>query len=98
MQIRKLKTKMGFLVLAKDGLNKYGIKRPKLVSFLEEEKTVEREGEKRRREEERRRRGRASKAKLQKGMELLTLSMDPWFCLVNGYLLYPNLGFVRISS
>ena len=31
-------------------------------------------------------------------MELLTLSRDPWFCLVNGYLLYPNLGFVRISS
>ena len=24
--------------------------------------------------------------------------MDPWFCLVNGYLLYPDLGFVRISS
>ena len=34
----------------------------------------------------------------QQGMELLNLSMDPWFCLVNGYLLYPNLGFVRISS
>ena len=51
---------------------------------LEEEKTVEREGEKRRREEgRRRRRGRASKAKLQKGMELLT-----WYgslvLLVNG--------------
>ena len=100
MQIRKLKTKMGFLVLAKHGLNKYGIKRPKLVSLLEKRKAVEREGEKRRREEgrrRRRRRGRASKAKLQKGMELLTLSRDPWFCLVNGYLLYPNLGFVRIS-
>ena len=27
------------------------------------------------------------------GMELLTLSRDPWFCLVNGYLWYPNLGF-----
>ena len=36
------------------------------------------------REEGRRRRGRASKAKLQKGMELLTLCMDPWFYLVNG--------------
>ena len=48
-------------------------------SHLEEEKTVEREGEKRRREEGRRRRGRASKAKLQKGMELLTLCMDPLF-------------------
>ena len=41
-------------------------------SIFEEEKTVEREGEKRRREEGRRRRARASKAKLQKGMELLT--------------------------
>ena len=69
------------------------LKDPNGVSFLRE-----REGEKRRREEGRRRRGRASKAKLQKGMELLTLSRDPWFCLVNGYLLYPNLGFVRISS
>ena len=47
MQIRKLKTKMGFLVLAKHGLNKYGIKRPKLVSFFEGEKTVERERERR---------------------------------------------------
>ena len=50
---------------------------------LEEEKTVEREGEKRRREEGRRRRGKASKAKLQKGIELLT-----WYgslvLLVNG--------------
>ena len=88
---------MGFHVLAKHGLNKHGLKDPNLVSFRKE-KTVEREGEKRRREEGRRRRGGASKAKLQKGMELLTLSMDPWFCLVNGYLLYPNLGFVRISS
>ena len=46
-----------------------------------------------------RKRGRREDEKIkQKGMELLTLSMDPWFCLVNGYLLYPNLGFVRISS
>ena len=75
MQIRKLKTKMGFLVLAKHGLNKYGIKRPKLVSFfLRRENRREREGEKRRREE-----GRASKAKLQKGMEPLTLSMELGF-------------------
>ena len=78
-------------------LTNMGLK-TKIGLIFEEEKTVEREGEKRRREEGRRRRGRASKAKLQKGMELLTLSMDPWFCLVNGYLLYPNLGFVRISS
>ena len=42
---------MGFLVLAKHGLNKYGIKRPKLVSFFEEEKTVERERERREGEE-----------------------------------------------
>ena len=59
-------------------------------------------GEKRRRKE--RRRGRRRKwrsqdqAKLKQGMELLTLSRDPWFCLVNGYLWYPNLGFVGISS
>ena len=37
-----------------------------------------------RKKKKRKRRRRASKAKLQKGMELLTLSMDPWFCLVNG--------------
>ena len=52
MQIRKLKTKMGFLVLAKHGLNKYGIKRPKIGLIFGGEKTVEREREKRRREEE----------------------------------------------
>ena len=63
MQIRKLKTKMGFLVLAKHGLNKYGIKRPKLVSFLKKRNRRERraKGEKKRKgrgreEEEKRRR------------------------------------------
>ena len=55
------------------------------------------EGEKEKKRK--RKRGRREDEELkQKGMELLTLSMDPWFCLVNGYLLYPNLGFVRISQ
>ena len=101
MQIRKLKTKMGFLVLAKHGLNKYGIKRPKIGLIFGGEKTVERERERRgeeKRKRKKREEPRSSKAKLQRGMELLTLSMDPWFCLVNDYLWYPNLGFVRISS
>ena len=100
---------MGFHVLAKHGLNKHGLKDPNLVSFWDNQKKTgmkRGEGEKEkkrkrkigRREEE----PRSSKAKIKqsqaqkKGMELLTLSMDPWFCLVNGYLLYPNLGFVRI--
>ena len=88
---------MGFHVLAKHGLNKHGLKDPNLVSFGERKTVTEEKG--RGRKKKKRKRGRrASKAKLQKGMELLTLSMDPWFCLVNGYLLYPNLGFVRISS
>ena len=74
-----------------------------LMFWSPKERKTGREGEKRKGEEGRRRRGRggeprSSKAKLQKGMELLTLSRDPWFCLVNGYLWYPNLGFVRISS
>ena len=74
-----------------------------LMFWSPKERKTGGEGEKRKGEEGRRRRGRggeprSSKAKLQKGMELLTLSRDPWFCLVNGYLLYPNLGFVRISS
>ena len=63
------------------------LKIPKWCLIFEGEKTVEREGEKRRREEGRRRRGRASKAKLQKGMELLTLCMDPWFCWL---MVYPK--------
>ena len=50
MQIRKLKTKMGFLVLAKHGLNKYGIKRPNLVSFLKRENGRERGREEKERE------------------------------------------------
>ena len=74
-----------------------------LMFWSPKERKTGREGEKRKGEEGRRRRGRggeprSSKAKLQKGMELLTLSRDPWFCLVNGYLWYPNLGFLRISS
>ena len=60
---------MGFHVLAKHGLNKHGLKDPKLVSF----------GGEKNREKKRKRRRRASKAKLQKGMELLTLSMELGF-------------------
>ena len=74
-----------------------------LMFWSPKERKTGREGEKRKGEEGRRRRGRGgsqdqAKPMLQKGMELLTLSRDPWFCLVNGYWLYPNLGFVRISS
>ena len=49
-------------------------------------------------EEKRKRKKMEEPKSSQQGMELLTLSRDPWFCLVNGYFLYPNLGFVRISS
>ena len=43
------------------------------------------EGEKKKkRKRKKREEPRSSKAKLQRGMELLTLCMDPWFCLVNG--------------
>ena len=83
--------------LAKHGLNlKKGFK-TNLVSFLGKKKTGMKRGEGEKKKK--RKRGRREEEELkQKGMELLTLSMDPWFCLVNGYLLYPNLGFVRISS
>ena len=77
---------MGFHVLAKHGLNKHGLKDPNLVSFWDNKKKTgmkRGEGEKEKKRK-RKRGGRASKAKLQKGMELLTLCMDPWFCLVNG--------------
>ena len=57
-----------------------------------------RRGEEEEEEEEEKKKRRGGVQERLKGMELLTLSMDPWFCLVNGYLLYPNLGFVRISS
>ena len=63
---------MGFHVLAKHGLNKHGLKDPNLVSFWDNQKS--------RNEESKKRRG----GDQAKGMELLTLSMDPWFCLVNG--------------
>ena len=63
MQIRKLKTKMGFLVLAKHGLNKYGIKRPKLVSFLKRENCKERgREEKERRRKKKKRKNKQSQA------------------------------------
>ena len=54
---------MGFHVLDKHGLNKHGLKDPKLVSFGGEKNREKRKGEEGRRR-------RASKAKLQKGMEL----------------------------
>ena len=47
----------------------------------------EEERKKKKRKKKKREEPRSSKAKLQRGMELLTLGMDPWFCLVNGYLL-----------
>ena len=62
MQIRKLKTKMGFLVLAKHGLNKYGIKRPKLVSFFGKRENRRERG----REEKERRRKKKKKMRKSK--------------------------------
>ena len=56
MQIKKVKPKMGFIYLAKHGLNKHGLK-TKNWPHLVGDQIVERErGERRRREEERRRR------------------------------------------
>ena len=74
---------MGFHVLAKHGLNKHGLKDPNLVSFGGEKNRERRERERKEEEEEKEER-RASKAKLQKGMELrilvwkLNSSMDLW--------------------
>ena len=66
MQIRKLKTKMGFLVLAKHGLNKYGIKRPKFgLTFGEEKNRRERgreEKERRRKKKKKKRKSKQSQA------------------------------------
>ena len=70
-----------------------GFKRPKLFSFRGGEKKREGGGE-----EKRKKKKMEEPISSQQGTELLTLSRDPWFCLVNGHLLYPNLGFVRISS
>ena len=82
--------------MAKQGLRKTWNLKAKLVfNFGGAQKRMGEGDEKRKRKKKRRRKRRDQ---VQKGMELLTLSMDPWFCLVNGYLLYPNLGFVRISS
>ena len=55
MQIKKVKPKMGFIYLAKHGLNKHGLK-TKNWSHLVGDQTVEREREERRRREEERRR------------------------------------------
>ena len=91
---------MGFHDLAKHGLK--GKIKISYILVSKREKNGERgreeKGRGRKKKKRKRKEPRSSKAKLQKGMELLTLSRDPWFCLVNGYLLYPNLGFVRISS
>ena len=73
---------MGFIYLAKHGLNKHGLK-TKNWSHLVGDQTVERDrGERRRREEERRRRGRRRREEEEKkrshdkkGMEL-TLDMN----------------------
>ena len=74
--------------------------RSKYLMFwsLKERKTG-REGEKRKGEEGRRRRGRggeprSSKAKLQKGMELLTLSMDAWIL----YGLHGIVSFICLNA
>ena len=96
---------MGFLVLAKHGLNlKKGFK-TNLVSFwTTKKKTGMKRGEG---EKEKSKQSQAPKRYGTTNLEYGTTNleygtwifgMDPWFCLVNGYLLYPNLGFVRISS
>ena len=95
---------MGFHVLAKHGLNKHGLKDQNLVSFGGEKNRERRERErKEEEEEEEEKKSKQSQAPKRYGTTNLEygtwiFDMDPWFCLVNGYLLYPNLGFVRISS
>ena len=49
---------------------------------MEEEERKKKKRKKKKREEPR-----SSKAKLQRGMELLTLCMDPWFCWL---MVYPK--------
>ena len=76
---------MGFHVLAKHGLNKHGLKDQNFGLILgQQKKTGMKRGEgEKEKKRKRKRGGRASKAKLQKGMELLT-----WYgslvLLVNG--------------
>ena len=70
----KLNPKMGFW-RAKHGLSKHGLKRPKLVSNLGESSKNVWEKERRRGRGRRRREEEEEEIK-QKGMELLTLSMD----------------------
>ena len=78
MQIKKVKPKMGFIYLAKHGLNKHGLK-TKNWSHLVGDQTVEKErGEKKERRREkkkrkkkkRRREGREAKIKLRYGTNL----------------------------
>ena len=72
MQIKKVKPKMGFIYLAKHGLNKHGLK-TKNWSHLVGDQTVERERGERRREKKkrkkkkRRRERREAKIKLRYG-------------------------------
>ena len=98
MQIKKVKPKMGFIYLAKHGLNKHGLK-TKNWSHLVGDQTVEGErGERRRREKKKRKRKREEekrkKMKDQKGMELHEILK---FCMNFHALmvisLFPNLGF-----
>ena len=80
---------MGFHVLAKHGLNKHGLKDPKLVSFWgggggEKNRERKKKGSE---EEEKERRREPSKPRygttyLEYGTWIF--GMDPWFCFVNG--------------
>ena len=76
MQIKKVKPKMGFIYLAKHGLNKHGLKTKKLVSFggrpnrrerERGEKKERRREKKKRKKKKRRREGREAKIKLRYG-------------------------------
>ena len=78
MQIKDVKPKMGFIYLAKHGLNKHGLK-TKNWSHLVGDQTVEREreGEKREREKKKKKKKRRREEEKersssnQKGMELI---------------------------
>ena len=76
---------MGVHVLAKHGLNKHGLKDPKLVSYGGE-KNRERK-KKGSEEEEKERRREPSKPRYgttNLEYETWIFGMDPWYCLVNG--------------
>ena len=80
---------MGFHVLAKHGLNKHGLKDPKLVSFGGEKNCERRERERKEEEEEEEKKSKQSQAPKRYGTTNLEygawiFGIDPWFCLVNG--------------